>query len=82
MKTISTESKIVERAEIVVLPGVGAFAAGMDCLQRTGLVDPILDRIRSGGATLAICLGMQLLCRSSEESPGVEGLGIIDSCSA
>lgn len=76
---VSTDLKTVERADFVVLPGVGAFAAGMDRLHRTGLADPIQDRIRSGGATLAICLGMQLLCRSSEESPGVEGLGIIDA---
>lgn len=69
----------VEAASLLVLPGVGSFGAGMEALQSAGLVDALRVRVDESRPTLAICLGMQLLCRSSEESPGVEGLGVIDA---
>ncbi len=69
----------IEAAPFLVLPGVGSFGAGMEALRAAGLVDALRVRIEAGGPTLAICLGMQLLCASSEESPGVEGLGVIDA---
>jgi imidazole glycerol-phosphate synthase subunit HisH len=69
----------LEDAKAVVLPGVGAFEAGMSALNLLGLSDPLKDRIRQGNPTLAVCLGMQLLCESSEESPGIAGLGILKS---
>jgi imidazole glycerol phosphate synthase glutamine amidotransferase subunit len=68
----------VERADYVVLPGVGAFAAGMEYLNGRGLVEPLRKRFADNKPTFAVCLGLQLLCRESEEDPGVEGLGIID----
>lgn len=68
----------VRRAERVVLPGVGAFGAAMEALSRNGLADALRARIGDGRATLAICLGLQLFARSSEESPGVAGLGVVD----
>ncbi|MBS1703753.1 MAG: imidazole glycerol phosphate synthase subunit HisH [Armatimonadetes bacterium] len=61
----------------VILPGVGAFGAGMSALESLEFVRPLRLRIGSGKATLAVCLGMQLLCESSEETPGVAGLGIL-----
>lgn len=61
----------------VILPGVGAFKAGMDALEEKGFSRPLRLRIESGKPTLAVCLGMQLLCESSDESPGVKGLGVI-----
>lgn len=67
----------VERAELLVLPGVGAFAAGMAALRQGGLVEPLRARIAAGRPTLAICLGHQLLAEGSEESPGVPGLGVV-----
>jgi imidazole glycerol phosphate synthase glutamine amidotransferase subunit len=67
----------VETAPFVVLPGVGAFAAGMNKLEETGIKGVLIERISSGRPTLAICLGLQLLFEESEESPGVQGLGII-----
>ena len=68
----------VERARAVVLPGVGAFGAGMERLRRAGLVEAMRARVDAGRATLCVCLGMQLLCGASEETPGETGLGVID----
>ena len=61
----------------VMLPGVGSFGAAMATLVETGMVTPLRARFAEGRPTLAICVGLQLLCLSSEESPGVEGLGIV-----
>lgn len=69
----------IAAAERVVLPGVGAFDAAMSALRERKLLVPLVDRLRQRRSTLAICLGMQLLAASSEESPGITGLGIVDS---
>jgi imidazole glycerol-phosphate synthase subunit HisH len=68
----------VARAPLAVLPGVGAFGAGMASLRAAGLVGPLVDRVESGRPLLAVCLGMQLLCEGSEESPGEAGLGVAE----
>ncbi len=68
----------IESAQRLVLPGVGAFGVAMDRLNALGLVDTLRARFAAGRPTLAVCLGMQLLAQSSEESPGVQGLGIVD----
>ena len=62
----------------LVLPGVGRFGSGMAALESNGLVEAIRSRILSGQATLAICLGLQLLAEGSDESPGVRGVRISD----
>lgn len=67
----------VEAADAVVLPGVGHFGACMRALRDTGLDTVAIDSARSGRPFLGICVGMQLLYESSEESPGVAGLGIL-----
>jgi imidazole glycerol phosphate synthase glutamine amidotransferase subunit len=67
----------VATAPYLVLPGVGAFGAGMARLAEANLVAPIRARIAAGQPTLAVCLGLQLLCERSEESLGVEGLGVV-----
>lgn len=64
-------------SEHLVLPGVGAFAAAMDSLQEYSLIEPLRERIERGQPTLAICLGMQIMATSSEESPGISGLGAL-----
>jgi cyclase len=61
----------------LILPGVGAFGAAMKELAARGLVEALQHRLLGGMPTLCICLGMQLLCESSEESPGVRGLGVV-----
>jgi len=67
----------IDSANYLVLPGVGAFGAGMKKLNELGIQSALKKRIEEGKATLAVCLGMQLLFNSSEESPGVKGLGIL-----
>ncbi|QYK48544.1 MAG: imidazole glycerol phosphate synthase subunit HisH [Phycisphaeraceae bacterium] len=66
-------------AERLVLPGVGSFGAAMSELTQRGLVSAIRERLAVGRSTLGICLGLQLLARGSEESPGVTGLSLIDA---
>lgn len=73
---ITRDPQVLLHADKVVLPGVGAFGDAMEKLQQYGLVDIIKTIIKNGTPFLGICLGMQLLFESSEESPGVEGLGI------
>lgn len=64
-------------AERLILPGVGAFAVGMEGLCERGLVAPIREYAASGRPLLGICLGMQMLMGASEEFGNHEGLGII-----
>lgn len=64
-------------AEGVILPGVGAFGDAMEKLYAYGLVPVIQQCVRENKPFLGICLGLQLLFESSEESPGVEGLGVL-----
>jgi imidazole glycerol phosphate synthase glutamine amidotransferase subunit len=74
---LAADPQAVEGAERVVLPGVGAFAPAIDRIDQLGMRDALTSRIQGGQPTLAICLGMQLLCTSSEESPDSIGLGIV-----
>jgi imidazole glycerol-phosphate synthase subunit HisH len=67
----------VAAAGHVMLPGVGAFGASMEPLRDSGLDEALIERIGAGLPTLAICVGLQLLCRDSEETPGTMGLGIL-----
>ena len=73
----STDPELVRRAEAVVLPGVGDFAAGAAALARHGLDEPLRERLQRGRPTLAICLGMQLCLEASDEAPGCPGLGVV-----
>ncbi|MFT6364402.1 MAG: imidazole glycerol phosphate synthase glutamine amidotransferase subunit [Planctomycetota bacterium] len=74
---LSDEPSAIRDADYVVLPGVGDFGAASMRLEQSQLSAPLVERIAEGRPTLAICLGMQLLCDASAESPGVKGLGII-----
>ena len=69
----------VAAADAVVLPGVGAFGACMDALDDSGLRDAVVDAVASGRPFVGICVGMQMLCASSEESPAHLGLGVFDT---
>ncbi|MGJ3238922.1 MAG: imidazole glycerol phosphate synthase subunit HisH [Anaerolineae bacterium] len=61
----------------LILPGVGAFGAGMAQLHEQGLIEPIRDAIADGIPYLGICLGMQFLFDYSDEMGHHEGLGIL-----
>ena len=74
---VSRDPKVLMDADKVVLPGVGSFGDAMGNLHKYGLVPVIHDMVNSGKPFLGICLGLQLLFESSEETPGVEGLGIL-----
>lgn len=75
---LAVEISAVEEAERLVLPGVGSFGAAMAELDRIELREVLAGRLAEGRATLAICVGMQLLAAASEESAGVDGLGHLD----
>lgn len=64
-------------ADKVILPGVGSFGDAMANIRRLGLDEVIHQVVEKGTPFLGICLGLQLLFESSDETPGVEGLGIL-----
>lgn len=64
-------------ADRIILPGVGAFQDGMEQLNKLGFTEFIKDRVKMGVPFLGICLGLQLLFESSEESTGIEGLSLL-----
>ena len=74
---VTADPAVLRMADAVVLPGVGAFADAMSHLRAAGLVETVQQLAVSGKPFLGICLGLQLLFESSEEAPGVPGLGIL-----
>ena len=74
---LTRDPKQLLAAEKVILPGVGAFGDAMGKLKEYGLIDVISEIVDKNTPFLGICLGLQLLFDSSEESPGVEGLKIL-----
>jgi glutamine amidotransferase len=68
----------VKKCDRIILPGVGVFGSGISRLKELKLFDAIKEEVvNNNKPILGICLGMQLLFESSEESSGVEGLGLI-----
>ncbi|MFH1413495.1 MAG: imidazole glycerol phosphate synthase subunit HisH [Candidatus Omnitrophota bacterium] len=77
-KTIVTNKvEDIKSAQKLVLPGVGAFDDAKGELERRGLIDILLEQVRSKKPFLGICLGMQLLFDQSEEAKTSKGLGLI-----
>jgi len=76
---ISSDIELISAADKLLLPGVGAFDAGMQNLENSGLV-PLLNKkaIKEKVPVLGICLGMQMLTKRSEEGEK-NGLGWIDA---
>src|SRR5688572_25242154 len=74
---LTSDPGLVREAAGVVLPGVGAFGACMAALRRTGMDEVAHEAVERSVPFLGICVGMQLLFEGSDESPGVEGLGIL-----
>ena len=73
---ITSDAEIIEKANGLILPGVGAFDAGMSKLNESGLSGIIKKEAEKGKPILGICLGMQLLGRASEEG-SLPGLSLI-----
>ena len=74
---ITKDADVILNAEKVILPGVGAFGDAMANLKKYGLDDVIRQVVAKGTPFFGICLGLQLLFERSDETPGVEGLGIL-----
>ena len=74
---IAASPDVLSDATHLVLPGVGSFGDCMAQLESRGLLAAIRDWVAAGKPYLGICLGYQILFDSSEESPGVAGLGIV-----
>ena len=74
---VTRDPKQLRQVDKVILPGVGAFGDAMAKLKEYHLDTLIHEIADSGKPFLGICLGLQLLFEESEESPGVEGLGIL-----
>lgn len=74
---ITKDAEEILHADKVILPGVGAFGDAMANLKKYGLDEVIHQVVEKGTPFLGICLGLQLLFERSDETPGVEGLGIL-----
>lgn len=76
--TLSDDAEYVRNSSVVMLPGVGSFGAVMNSLVKKGLDSAVVDAIGAGARFFGICVGMQVLFSRSDESPGVDGLSVID----
>ena len=74
---VTRDKENILAADKLILPGVGAFGDAMERLRQYGLVEVIREAVKKGTPLLGICLGLQLLFERSDESDGVEGLGIL-----
>lgn len=74
---LTRDPQVLLSADHVILPGVGSFGDAMEKLRKYDLVPVIHEIVENGIPFLGICLGLQLLFESSEESEGVQGLGIL-----
>ena len=74
---VTREKEVLLQADKVIVPGVGAFGDAMSKMHQYGLVEILREIAKKGTPILGICLGLQLFFESSEESPGVEGLGLL-----
>jgi len=76
-KIVSSPSEL-KPGEKIILPGVGAFAHGMNSLKESGFVDVILEHVQKEYPIFGICLGMQLLLSQSQEMGLNKGLNVIE----
>jgi imidazole glycerol-phosphate synthase subunit HisH len=74
---VSGDPQRLRAMDGLVLPGVGAFPAGMAAIRAAGLDELLQERVETGVPLLGLCLGMQLLFERSEEHDGATGLGLL-----
>ena len=67
----------IRSAKKLIFPGVGSFGSAMERLKHLGYIKPLIAHIKADKPFLGICLGLQTLFESSEETPGVQGLSVI-----
>ena len=70
---VTNERGNIERASRIILPGVGHFGQMMQALDDLEIRDALIAKIRSGTPFFGICVGLQCLFETSEESPGARG---------
>ena len=75
---LTRDREVILSADHVILPGVGAFGDAMVRLKKYGIDEVLREVVKRQTPLLGICLGLQLLFESSEESPGAQGLGILE----
>lgn len=75
---VTRSSSIIEKAQKVILPGVGSFGMAMENLKKYDLDKILKEVVLSNKPLMGICLGLQLLFSGSEESQGIEGLKILE----
>ena len=75
---LTSDPERVGAADAVVLPGVGAFGDCMRKLRERGMEEACGEAFLSGKPFLGVCVALQAIFEGSEESPGVEGLGILE----
>ncbi|MDH3704776.1 MAG: imidazole glycerol phosphate synthase subunit HisH [Acidimicrobiia bacterium] len=75
---LTDDWRLIDSAEGIVLPGVGAFGPTVEALRSTGLAELVHQVIADGRPFMGICVGMQVLFASSEEAPDTPGLGVFD----
>ena len=75
---ITRDRDVIMASDKVILPGVGSFGDAMNKIREYGLENVIYDVVDADKPFLGICLGLQLLFKTSEESPESTGLGILD----
>ena len=74
---ITSDELLLRRADRLVLPGVGAFAACMRELSSRGFDELVRERVKEGTPLLGVCVGMQMLFEESEEFGKTLGLGLL-----
>jgi len=75
--TLTSDPAAIARAEKLVLPGVGSFAAAMSWLDENGVSDALRTAVERGASLLGICVGHQLLFDDSDEDGTRRGLGLL-----
>ena len=75
--TVTADKKVLEKADCIILPGVGAFEDAVKKLRESGMEKVVLEEAASGKPLLGICLGMQMLLEKNYEYGEHEGLGLI-----
>lgn len=73
---VTNSPDVVEKAEKLILPGVGHFGQMLNAMDRLNLRGAVINRVKAGVPFLGICVGLQCLFEGSEEAPEIKGLGL------